>query len=81
MHPDTHGLLSSVDGDRQHPLTSLYEMIRYVRFMYICDLANVWCPHTSYGVHSPHTSFFSCLLSNYIVYYALWGHIYIRTNI
>jgi len=39
-----------------------YEMIRYVRFMYVCDLARVWHSLTSYGVHPllmahTHTSF------------------------
>src|SRR6218665_3598524 len=32
--------------------THLYELIHYVRFMSICDLADVWCPPTSYGVHT-----------------------------
>jgi len=39
-----------VDGGGQRPHT-LYEMIRYERFMYICDLADVWHPPTSYGAH------------------------------
>ena len=30
------------------PLTSLYEMIHYVHFMYVCDLARGWCPPTSF---------------------------------
>jgi len=37
------------------PLTSLYEMIRYVRFMYVYDLASthfLWRSHTSFlGLH------------------------------
>jgi len=47
-----------VDGGGQRPHTSLHKMIRYVRFMYVCDLARVWRPPTSYGVHGPHTSYF-----------------------
>src|SRR6218665_2019707 len=39
-------------GAWRHPLTSLYEMIRYVRFMYVCDLARIWHPPNSYGVHT-----------------------------
>ena len=35
-------------------LTSLYEMIHYegLRLMYICDLADLWRPPISYGVHT-----------------------------
>ena len=40
--------LSGVDVGGWHPLTYLYEMIRYICFMYVCDLASR--PPTSYGV-------------------------------
>ena len=47
------GVQSDVDGGGRRPLTSLYEMIRCVRFMYVCDLARVQRPHTSFlGLHS-----------------------------
>jgi len=41
-----------MNGRGWHPLTSLYEMIHFVPFMYICDHADVWCPPTSFlGLH------------------------------
>ena len=39
-------LFPGVDGSRRRPHTSLYEMIDSVRFMYICDLADVGRPLT-----------------------------------
>jgi len=50
-----HILLSHwprVDGGERRPLASVYEMIRYVRFMYVCDRVRVWRSPTSYGVHA-----------------------------
>ena len=41
---------SGVDGGGRRPVTSLCEMIHFVRFMYICDLADVWRSLTSYDV-------------------------------
>jgi len=41
------------DGGGRGPLTSLYEMIRYVRFMYVCDRVRVSRLPNSYGVHPP----------------------------
>jgi len=40
-----------MDESGRRPLTSLHEMIRYVRFMYIWDLAYAWRLPTSYALH------------------------------
>jgi len=40
------------DRGGQRPRASLYEIIRYIRFTYLSDLARVWHPPASYGVHS-----------------------------
>ncbi len=37
-----------VVGCGRHPLTALHEMNHRVSFMYICDLADVWRPPTSF---------------------------------
>jgi len=41
---------ASTEGGRR-PLPSLYEMIHYLCFMYVCDLARVWRSPTSHGIH------------------------------
>jgi len=53
-------------GGRCGPLTPLYEIIRYVHFMYVCDLARVWHPPTSYDVHT--LLFFRTTLRSIIEY-------------
>jgi len=41
-------------GRGRRPLTSLYEMIRDERLMYVCDLASLASTHF---LRRPHTSF------------------------
>ena len=41
-----------MDRGGRRPHNSLYEMIRYGRLTYVWDLARVWRPPNSYGVHT-----------------------------